>query len=51
VVSMLGHLFADEFVFSDVPKPVANWIYYGRDLYAANSWNNLPGNRSCWVVG
>jgi sucrose-6-phosphate hydrolase SacC (GH32 family) len=44
-----GHLFADEIVFSDVPKEVANWIDYGRDFYAVNSWNNLPDNKRRWV--
>jgi fructan beta-fructosidase len=44
-----GHLFADEIVFSDAPKDVANWVDYGRDLYAVNSWNNLPGNQRRWI--
>jgi fructan beta-fructosidase len=44
-----GHLFADEIVFSNVPKQVANWIDYGRDFYAVNSWNNLPGNKRRWI--
>ena len=44
-----GHLFADEIVFSDVPKEVANWIDYGRDFYAVNSWNNLPDNKRRWI--
>ena len=44
-----GHLFADEIVFSNVPKEVANWIDYGRDFYAVNSWNNLPDNKRRWI--
>ena len=45
-----GHLFADEIVFSNVPKEVANWIDYGRDFYAVNSWNNLPDNKRRWIA-
>ena len=45
-----GHLFADEIVFSDVAKEVANWIDYGRDFYAVNSWNNLPDNQRRWIA-
>jgi fructan beta-fructosidase len=44
-----GHLFADEIVFSDVPKDIGNWVDYGRDLYAVNSWNNMPGNQRRWI--
>jgi len=44
-----GHLFADEIVFSNIPKDVANWIDYGRDFYAVNSWNNLPDNQRRWI--
>jgi fructan beta-fructosidase len=45
-----GHLFADEIVFSNTPKEVANWIDYGRDFYAVNSWNNLPDNQRRWIA-
>ena len=44
-----GHLFADEIMFSDVPKDIANWVDYGRDFYAVNSWNNMPGNQRRWI--
>jgi sucrose-6-phosphate hydrolase SacC (GH32 family) len=44
-----GHLFADEIVFSNTPKEVANWIDYGRDFYAVNSWNNRPNNERRWI--
>ena len=45
-----GHLFADEIVFSNIPKEVANWIDYGRDFYAVNSWNNRPDNERRWIA-
>jgi sucrose-6-phosphate hydrolase SacC (GH32 family) len=39
-----GHIDADQFVLSDVPKAEANWVDYGPDFYAASSWNGLPSN-------
>jgi sucrose-6-phosphate hydrolase SacC (GH32 family) len=45
-----GHLYVDDIVFSDVPKEVANWIDYGRDFYAVNSWNHLPDNQRRWIA-
>ncbi len=45
-----GHLFADEIVFSNIPKEVANWIDWGRDFYAVNSWNNRPNNERRWIA-
>ena len=49
IINGWGHLFADEIVFSDVPKDIANWVDYGRDFYAVNSWNNMPGNQRRWI--
>jgi fructan beta-fructosidase len=39
-----GHLYAGSIVFSDAPKQIADCIDHGRDFYAVNSWNNVPGN-------
>jgi sucrose-6-phosphate hydrolase SacC (GH32 family) len=36
-------------VFSNVAKEQANWIDWGRDFYAVNSWNNLPDNKRRWI--
>ncbi|ACB94959.1 glycoside hydrolase family 32 protein [Beijerinckia indica] len=40
-----GHILVDDIVFSDVSKQEANWIDYGPDFYAVNSWNGLSGGR------
>ena len=45
-----GHILVDHIVFSDKPKKRADWIDFGRDFYAAVSWNNLPGNKRRWVA-
>ena len=45
-----GHILVDDIYFSDVPKQQANWIDWGRDFYAVNSWNNLPDNNRRWVA-
>jgi fructan beta-fructosidase len=45
-----GHILVDDIYFSDVPKEQANWIDYGRDFYAVNSWNNLPDNKRRWIA-
>ena len=37
-----GHLDFDEVAFSATPKVEANWVDFGPDFYAANSWNNVP---------
>ncbi len=39
-----GHINADQFVLSDVPKAEAHWVDYGPDFYAASTWNGLPAN-------
>jgi fructan beta-fructosidase len=45
-----GHLLVDDIYFSDVPKQQANWIDWGKDFYALNSWNNLPDNKRRWIA-
>ena len=45
-----GHLLADDIYFSDVPKEQANWIDWGRDFYAVNSWNNRPDDERRWIA-
>ncbi len=37
-----GHINVDEFVLADAPQQEANWLDWGPDFYAANSWNGLP---------
>ncbi|MBV9392444.1 MAG: GH32 C-terminal domain-containing protein, partial [Verrucomicrobia bacterium] len=44
-----GHILVDDIYFSNVPKEQANWIDWGRDFYAVNSWNNLPDNQRRWI--
>jgi fructan beta-fructosidase len=44
-----GHILVSDIYFSDVPKEQANWIDWGRDFYAVNSWNNLPDNKRRWI--
>lgn len=41
-----GHNFSEIDNFNDV-----NWLDYGQDFYAAQSWNNLPdaGERKIWL--
>jgi fructan beta-fructosidase len=45
-----GHILVDDIYFSNFPKKLANWIDYGRDFYAVNSWNNLPNNKRRWIA-
>ena len=45
-----GHILVDDIYFSDVPKEQANWIDWGKDFYALNSWNNLPDNKRRWIA-
>ena len=44
-----GHILVSDIYFSDVPKEQANWIDWGRDFYAVNSWNNLPEFKRRWI--
>jgi len=41
-----GHLLADQFVFADTPALSAvrraDWVDFGKDYYAAVSWDNVP---------
>ncbi|WSL21444.1 GH32 C-terminal domain-containing protein [Streptomyces sp. NBC_01283] len=45
----MGHLLADRFTAADAPaKSVvqrADWADYGKDYYAAVSWENAPGDK------
>jgi fructan beta-fructosidase len=45
-----GHILVDDIYFSEVPKELANWIDWGKDFYAVNSWNNLPDNQRRWIA-
>jgi fructan beta-fructosidase len=49
VNSGFGHILVDDIYSSNVPKEQANWIDWGRDFYAVNSWNNLPDNKRRWI--
>jgi len=33
-----------------VPKQQANWVDWGRDFYALNSWNHLPDEQRRWIA-
>ena len=44
-----GHILASDIYFSNLAKEQANWIDWGRDFYAVNSWNNLPDNQRRWI--
>jgi beta-fructofuranosidase/levanase len=39
-----GHLNVDQIVLSDTLQQEANWVDFGPDFYAANSWNGLPAD-------
>jgi fructan beta-fructosidase len=45
-----GHILVDDIYFSDVPKEQANWVDWGRDFYAVNSWNHLPDEQRRWIA-
>ncbi|MEV6740366.1 GH32 C-terminal domain-containing protein [Streptomyces sp. NPDC051104] len=49
-----GHVLADQFTAADKPALSAtrraHWLDYGRDFYAANSWNDAPGGRRVMVA-
>ena len=44
-----GHLLADQFTFADAPAQTAeqrsSWVDYGKDFYAAVTWNDAPDGR------
>ncbi|MFI6359813.1 GH32 C-terminal domain-containing protein [Streptomyces sp. NPDC050743] len=49
-----GHILADQFTAADAPaKSVvqrADWADYGKDYYAAVSWDNVPGDKR-YMIG
>ena len=49
-----GHILADQFTTADAPAlsttERAHWLDYGRDFYAAVSYNNLPQARRIMVA-
>ena len=44
-----GHVLADQFMFADAPAQTAeqrsSWVDYGKDFYAAVTWNDVPDGR------
>jgi fructan beta-fructosidase len=44
-----GHILADQITFADAPalsvKQRSSWVDYGKDFYAVNSWNDVPGGK------
>ena len=48
-----GHILADEFRFGDAPAPSRaesyHWLDYGRDYYAAVSWNDVPAGKRVMI--
>ena len=44
-----GHILADQFTFADAPaesvEQRSSWVDYGKDFYAVNSWNDVPGGK------
>ena len=48
-----GHILADQIMFADAPaqstEQRASWLDYGKDYYAAVSWNDVPGGRRLMI--
>ncbi|KDN72509.1 substrate-binding domain-containing protein [Streptomyces olindensis] len=48
-----GHVLADRFTTADKPAESvlqrAGWADYGKDYYAAVSWENAPGGKRCMI--
>jgi fructan beta-fructosidase len=48
-----GHVLADQITFADAPaqsaEQRADWLDYGKDYYAAVSWNDVPGGRRLMI--
>ena len=48
-----GHILADHFMFADAPaqsvEQRSSWLDYGKDYYAAVSWNNIPGDKRIMI--
>jgi beta-fructofuranosidase/levanase len=45
-----GHVNVDDIVQSDTPNYQANWVDWGPDFYAANTWNGLPAPRRVGIA-
>lgn len=49
-----GHVLADDFTVADKPAlsvlQRAHWLDYGQDFYAANSFNDAPGDRRVMIA-
>ncbi|MGX1676144.1 GH32 C-terminal domain-containing protein [Streptomyces sp. NPDC055400] len=50
----MGHILADQFTAADAPAESvvqrADWADYGKDYYAAVSWENVPGDKR-YMIG
>jgi levanase len=48
-----GHILADQIMFADAPaqsvEQRSSWLDYGKDYYAAVSWNNIPGGKRIMI--
>jgi levanase len=48
-----GHILADHFMFAGEPaqsvEQRSSWLDYGKDYYAAVSWNNIPGDKRIMI--
>jgi len=48
-----GHILADQIMFADAPAESsvqrASWLDYGKDYYAAVSWNDAPGGKRLMI--
>ena len=48
-----GHILADRFMFADAPavpaEQRANWVDYGKDFYAAVTWNDAPDGKRLMI--
>jgi fructan beta-fructosidase len=48
-----GHILADHFMFADAPaqsvEQRSSWLDYGKDYYAAVSWNNIPDDKRIMI--
>jgi fructan beta-fructosidase len=49
-----GHILADHFMFAGAPalsvEQRSSWLDYGKDYYAAVSWNNVPGDKRIMIA-
>ena len=48
-----GHILADQITFADAPaqstEERSSWLDYGKDYYAAVSWNDVPDDRRLMI--